>query len=82
MNAFSSSHQVIADMESVHVSGPCNVTGQIYKATYPKDGIDKWLDGAFIQDAMPDVDAGDREFLVSGISPAGWHRLFPGSENW
>ncbi len=76
MNAFSSSHQVIAVMESVHVRGPCNVTGQIYMATYPKDGIDKWLAGAFIQDAMPDVNAGDREFLISGTSPAGWDKLF------
>jgi len=73
---FSGSRRVLVDELIVHVEGPCNVTGEVYKATYPKTGVVAWLMGAHIQDAMPDVSDGDREFLISGISPAGWDRLF------
>ena len=59
-----------------HMRGPCMVTGHEYYAIYPKRGIDLWLGGCCIQNAMPDVSENDREFLVSGISPAGWDRLF------
>ena len=72
----SPSRRVLEEGQVVHVEGRCHITGQVYAATYPKDGIDKWQAGVFIQDAMPDVSASDREFLVSGISPAGWDWLF------
>jgi hypothetical protein len=76
MNRLRPNLRIEETAESYCLSGPCSVTGEVYEATYPKGGIDKWLNGTFIQDAMPAVDAGDREFLISGISPAGWDRLF------
>ncbi len=76
MNRLRPNLRIEETAESYRLSGPCSVTGEVYEATYPKGGIVKWLDGAFIQDAMPNVNAGDREFLISGISPAGWDRLF------
>ena len=80
MNRFRPNLRIVETAESYRLSGPCAVTGEVYEATYPKDGIDKWLNGAFIQDAMPDVSAGDREFLISGISPAGWDQMFQESD--
>ena len=59
-----------------HMRGPCMVTGHEYHGIYPKRGVDLWLKGAYVQDAMPDVSADDREFLISGISPTGWDQLF------
>lgn len=38
--------------------------------------IDHWLGGALIQDAMPHLDADQREFLMTGITPAEWNEAF------
>ena len=38
--------------------------------------IDHWLGGALIQDAMPHLDADQREFLMTGITPAEWSEAF------
>jgi hypothetical protein len=38
--------------------------------------IDHWLGGALIQDAMPHLDADQREFLMTGITPAEWDEAF------
>ena len=76
MNTFRPYLKVEETDSMYRVCGPCMVTGEKYEATYPKVGVVAWLDGAYIQDAMPAVSDGDREFLLSGISPAGWDRLF------
>lgn len=33
--------------------------------------------GAYIQDAAPELDASEREFVLTGITPAEWDKLFP-----
>ena len=38
--------------------------------------IDHWLGGALIQDAMPHLDADQREFLMTGITPDEWDEAF------
>ena len=38
--------------------------------------IEHWLGGALIQDAMPHLDADQREFLMTGITPAEWDEAF------
>ena len=39
-----------------------------------------WRQGALIQDAFPDLDDEQREFLLSGITPQEWEALFGGAE--
>jgi hypothetical protein len=52
-------------------SGTCVFTQKLYTtARFPKAEYDAWVAGAFIQDAMASVSADDREFLLTGISPA------------
>lgn len=58
------------------VSGPCKFTGEEYSCLVPIDGMVKFLNGMRAQDALPTVSADVREFLISGISPAGWNRAF------
>ena len=41
--------------------------------------IDDWESGTLIQDAMPNVSADDREFLMTGVTPDEWINTF-GSE--
>lgn len=35
-----------------------------------------WVDGKFIQDAMPYLTAAEREFLMTGITEAEWETAF------
>ena len=34
--------------------------------------ITLWMEGALIQDVMPDLSADEREFLMTGITPSEW----------
>jgi hypothetical protein len=36
----------------------------------------KWQEGMLIQEAMPDVDIHDREFIISGITKEEWDELY------
>ena len=58
------------------VKGNCVFTGEEYQCEVPLDGLKKWQKGEAIHVAMPTVSADDREFLISGISPAGWTATF------
>lgn len=35
-----------------------------------------WIDGKFIQDAMPYLTAAEREFLMTGITEGEWQEAF------
>ena len=37
--------------------------------------LDRWRNGALIQDALGVVDADQREFLMTGITPAEWNEM-------
>lgn len=39
--------------------------------------MDRWEAGELIQNVMPNLTAEQREFLISGTTPAEWDRLFP-----
>lgn len=56
------------------ISRKCPYTGKIndreIKVTV--DEIRRWQHGTLIQDAMPNVSAEDREFIMTGITPEAW----------
>lgn len=58
------------------VFGPCVFTGEEHSCVVPSDGLQRFLAGEHAQTALPNVSADDREFLISGISPAGWKKTF------
>lgn len=39
-------------------------------------GYMKWDDGEYIQSAFPSLTAGQREFLMTGVTPDEWSELF------
>ena len=39
-----------------------------------------WANGASIQDAMPSLSPGEREFLMTGITSEEWAEMFPEDE--
>ena len=38
--------------------------------------LDAWVDGELIQNAMPHLNADQREFVITGITPAEWQAAF------
>jgi len=38
--------------------------------------ITLWMEGALIQDLMPNLTPDEREFLMTGITPAEWDEAF------
>jgi hypothetical protein len=61
------------------LTGPCVITGKDFsihlKEEQIRDVMD-WVNGKYMQDAMPYLSAGQREFLISGTSPEGWIQIF------
>lgn len=41
-----------------------------------EDQLHAWADGKLIQDAMPNLSADDREFIMTGITPQEWDSSF------
>ena len=41
-----------------------------------QEQLDLWKSGGLIQDVMPNLNADDREFIVSGITIGSWDNLF------
>ena len=37
--------------------------------------IARWQGGMLIQDAMPDLSVDEREFLMTGLTPADWEKM-------
>jgi len=58
------------------VSGNCVFTGEPYECTVSTIGLEMWHSGTPIAWALPNSSRDDREFLISGISPAGWKKVF------
>ena len=42
--------------------------------------LQAWQDGMLIQDAMPNLSADEREFVMTGITPYEWDNMFEDEE--
>ena len=58
------------------ITKPCIHCNETSTLTVDADGYRQWVSGALIQDAFPDMDADNRELLISGIHPACWDTMF------
>ena len=59
----------------VKVNTQCRLCGDKKVLYLPKSGYEKYMEGMAIQDAMPDVDAADRELLISGVCHVCWDKI-------
>jgi hypothetical protein len=65
----------------VRLTGPCAVTGKEHSVVVSLEGVVAYFTlGAHIANAFPELPREEREFLISGTSPAGWIRMFGGSK--
>ena len=58
------------------ITKPCTHCGETSKLRVDADAYRQWVSGALIQDAFPDMDADNRELLISGTHPACWDTMF------
>ena len=61
----------------VRVTGHCVVTKQPHSITVLGAELDKWLEGDISIQHCINVEADEREFLMTGIYPDGWKIMFP-----
>jgi hypothetical protein len=59
-----------------HTCPPCPVCGTATTLEVERFGLARWQEGHLVQNALPDLDAGTRELLVSGTHPDCWTALF------
>ena len=58
------------------VVGTCSISGEEHAIEVPAEGFTRWQSGMLIQVALPNLSPDDREFLISGMTPAEWDQLF------
>jgi hypothetical protein len=63
-------------------TGPCVVTGKTYSVTVKSKELNDYRRGGLIQKSLHSVSVGDREFLMSGISPEGWEKDFSEDDDY
>jgi hypothetical protein len=56
----------------------CPFSGEIKHQDIPvtQEQLDAWRSGMLIQNAMPNLSADEREFIMTGITPDVWEELF------
>lgn len=55
----------------------CSVTNEPYIVTISKFEYIRLKNLEFIQDVLPHRSADEREFIISGVTPAEWDQMFP-----
>ncbi len=59
------------------VAAPCRHCDAVHELTVNVEGFVSWQSGKYIQDALPELSAGERELLISGTCDECWQRFFP-----
>lgn len=58
-------------------TGLCTINFREFIVEAPLEGVKAWRAGTLIQEALPGLTDDEREFLISGFTPAEWDALFP-----
>jgi len=60
----------------ITVAVECPLCGCVNFIKVPVEGYLEWQRGGFIQHALPELSAEEREMLISGICPDCWDNMF------
>jgi len=62
----------------MQITKQCMLTGDTNTMDIPvtQDQLDDWTNGMLIQEAMPNLTAEDREFIMTGTTPEVWTKNF------
>lgn len=47
-----------------------------------EEQYNRWLDGELVQKAFPNLNADEREFIMTGVTPEEWDSAFPPEDEW
>jgi len=62
---------------TVTIGGNCLVTGKLYSVIVKDEDLEAYLNmQGYAQELFLYLSADDREFIISGTSPEGWHKVF------
>jgi len=65
----------------VTITENCRITGEAYSVTVDSGDLERYKNGeGLIQNIFHYLNAGDREFIKTGISPKGWEIMFANEE--
>lgn len=69
---------LIGDYPKMKITRTSRLTGNTSAMELPitKEQLAAWVDGELIQNAMPQLNADQREFVLTGITPAEWNEAF------
>ena len=62
------------------VAVPCKKCKEVNEIQVDLEKFIAWQQGELIQNALPELDADQRELLISGICPKCWDEMFPSDE--
>jgi len=62
-------------------TSPITGATHVREINVTQEQINKWQDGELIQNAMPHLSAGDREYIKTGITDAEWEDMFGESDS-
>lgn len=54
----------------------CPIIDELYVVTIELEQYNNWKSGSHIQNVMPELNTNEREFLLSGMTPAMWDNIF------
>ena len=62
----------------MEITKQCMLTGDTNTMDIPvtQDQLDSWTNGMLIQEAMPNLTAEHREFIMTGTTPEVWTKNF------
>ena len=62
----------------MQITKQCMLTGDTNTMDIPvtQQQLDDWTNGMLIQEAMPNLTAEDREFIMTGTTPEVWTKNF------
>lgn len=64
------------DLSQTEFVGTCGVTGEKYSVTIKTRDYLEWkVKGQKVQDVFPHLTPGQREFMMSGFTPAEWDAM-------
>jgi hypothetical protein len=62
------------------VAVPCHHCESVQELTVDTVGFNRWIAGELIQEALPELDADQRELLISNTCPKCFGEMFPSDE--
>ena len=57
-------------------TSPFSGNTNVMEIDVTKEQLSSWESGVLIQNAMPNLSADEREFIMTGITPAEWDSAF------